>query len=326
MESISAVIWTFSVSLIMFCINSKKTIICGTSYEQIIGLLENRKAFQIKRPGEKWSTNFKETCLISPFRILEFFILTAVGGTAAFSSENKNNGILCIIIFQLAILLIFIYVLWNTIKMEGVEKEIQRYIQDNFCIWEKLLKDGVESNWEKLILKDSFEQAAYTAEEWDTLTCWLNTIDEKIQERLHEKNIYEIIIYQKVISSILVNDERFSRRWNFILKDILSSDKKMRIDKMKALTYFLVEHSDEYDEKYLYEFLKKSETVGADMYIWAAAYNYARSRDVNEEWRRIYFRDIYEAVAVKYNFSRNEVEKQLNDEIDEVIKYREIAV
>ena len=51
-----------------------------------------------------------------------------------------------------------------------------------------------------------------------------------------------------------------------------------------------------------------------------------RSRELNEDWRQIYFRNIYELVAVKYGYSQYEVEKQLQDEIDEVIKYRKIVV
>lgn len=332
MESISAVIWTFSVSLIMFCINSKRTTICGTSYEQLIILLEGKYGFLRKKSTRCTSILVEENYWISPFKILEVLILVSIVGTAFFSSQESNCGILFIILIQIVILLIFIGTLWNMIRMDGVEKEIQKYIQKNFHVWENLLKDHVQSNWERLIIKDSFEQAAYTAEERDTLFCWVHTIEKVIYENMNRNDNYEIVMYQKVFRTILVNDDRFSKRWNFVLADILNSADDRRINKMKALTYLLAEHTEEYGEKYLYEFLKTIESIritynyDKDMYIWAAAYNYARSRELNEDWRRIYFRNIYELVAIKYGYSQYEVEKQLQDEIDEVIKYRKIVV
>ena len=331
MESISAVIWTFSVSLIMFCINSKRTTICGTSYEQLIILLEGKYGFLRKNGTRRTGISAYENYWISPFKILEVLILVSIVGTAFFSSQGNDCGMLFIILIQIVILLIFIGVLWNMIRLDGVEKGIQKYIQKNFHVWENLLKDRVQSNWERLIIKDSFEQAAYTAEERNTLFCWVHTIENVIHKNMNQNDNYEIVMYQKVFRSILINDDRFSKRWNFVLTDILDSADDERINKMKALTYMLAEHTEKYDEKYLYKFLKIIEDIelpynrDKDMYIWAAAYNYARSREVNEDWRRIYFRNIFELVAVKYGYSQYEVEERLRDKIDEVIKYRKIA-
>ena len=126
MESISAVIWTFSVSLIMFCINSKRTTICGTSYEQLIILLEGKYGFLRKKSTRCTSISTEENYWISPFKILEVLILVSIVGTAFFSSQESNCGISFIILIQIVILLIFIGILWNMIRMDGVEKGIQK--------------------------------------------------------------------------------------------------------------------------------------------------------------------------------------------------------
>ncbi|WP_455722019.1 hypothetical protein [Agathobacter sp.] len=94
MESISAVIWTFSVSLIMFCLNSKKNIICGTSYERILTLLEEKYAFLKRYPNENVVHMWRRRIFsFSAFRFIELFILMAIGGTAICSYTKQYAAV-----------------------------------------------------------------------------------------------------------------------------------------------------------------------------------------------------------------------------------------
>ena len=327
MESISAVIWTFSVSLIMFCLNSKKNIICGTSYERILTFLEEKYVFLKRKQKEsfrhKWCRRFFS---LSAFRIIELFILMAIGGTAICSYTKQYAAVTRIILAQILALIIFVCMLWHTIRMDSVEKTIKKYIEKNFKLVNGTRTDCIQSNWDSLIVKDSFEQADYIAEERQALSCWLHTVEKIIQSKCAGNDNFIIAMYQTIYSTVLLKDEKFPKRWRFLLENILSSADDIRLDKMKALTYLLVENVDIYDETYLYEFLQKCYKENNDMYIWAAAYNIARSKDANEIWRRIYFRNICEKVANKNGCPKDMIDELLKDEIIEIEAYRKIKV
>ena len=74
----------------MFCINSKRTTICGTSYEQLIILLEGKYGFLRKKSTRCTSISTEENYWISPFKILEVLILVSIVVTAFFSSQEND--------------------------------------------------------------------------------------------------------------------------------------------------------------------------------------------------------------------------------------------
>ena len=340
MESISIVIWTFTVSFITFYFNNNKSMICGISYEQVFIILEEKCCFLKRKQQESNLYKIIRRLLsTSLFRILILQIIVVLGGTAFCNYTKDYVGMFIIVVYQIILLNIFIVALLHIMRANRIEKEIQRRINEKFIVYNIVTRDLICSNWGKLIVKDSFEKAHYTADELHTLNCWLYAIEEKISMKFEKERDFEVKMYQVIYKTILVNDERFQNRWDFILNSVFNKGHNRLVEKMKAITFLLLENADTYDEKYLYKFLEKcnilvekmnmaskEERREADMYVWAAAYNYYRCRETNEEWRRIFYREIYERVANAYNYQKNEVEKQLGNEITMVERYHKIII
>ena len=200
MTTISIAIWTFTVSLISFCLNSKRSFLCGTSYDRLF---------------EMWERKNRVLCILLRMRINVINILTLsaiilIFFTAYYSVIDCDGGILTVIIIQLIVMVLFLSILTNIVNALSTEKMVKNYIKCNFdiCYDENI----IYTTWNKLLIVESLEQAKYIGEEKRILNSWFDIIDNVIMNKLGKREDFMIAIYREILKAILIKDGKFDDR------------------------------------------------------------------------------------------------------------------
>lgn len=242
MTTISIAIWTFTVSLISFCLNSKRSFLCGTSYDRLF---------------EMWERKNRVLCILLRMRINVINILTLsaiilIFFTAYYSVIDCDGGILTVIIIQLIVMVLFLSILTNIVNALSTEKMVKNYIKCNFdiCYDENI----IYTTWNKLLIVESLEQAKYIGEEKRILNSWFDIIDNVIMNKLGKREDFMIAIYREILKAILIKDGKFDDRWKYIYENFINRNDRLKVAKIKAVIVFIIDNANRFEESILNDF------------------------------------------------------------------------
>lgn len=327
MTTISIAIWIFTVSLISFCLNSKRSFLCGTSYDRLF---------------EMWERKNRVLCILLRMRINVINILTLsaiilIFFTAYYSVIDCDGGILTVIIIQLIVMVLFLSILTNIVNALSTEKMVKNYIKCNFdiCYDENI----IYTTWNKLLIVESLEQAKYIGEEKRILNSWFDIIDNVIMNKLGKREDFMIAIYREILKAILLKDGKFDDRWKYIYENFINRNDRLKVAKIKAVIVFIIDNANRFEENILNDFLEfvyeKQQMreyeenrfeFEQDIRIFAYSYNCALANVYGQRWRSgLYFINSRK-IAYANNWELKNLEYMLTSEIEKAVHFTNIKV
>ena len=330
MTTISIAIWTFTVSLISFCLNSKRSFLCGTSYDRLF---------------EMWERKNRVLCILLRMRINVINILTLsaiilIFFTAYYSVIDCDGGILTVIIIQLIVMVLFLSILTNIVNALSTEKMVKNYIKCNFdiCYDENI----IYTTWNKLLIFESLEQAKYIGEEKRILNSWFDIIDNVIMNKLGKREDFMIAIYREILKAILIKDGKFDDRWKYIYENFINRSDRLKVAKIKAVIVFIIDNANRFEESILNDFLefvyekqqmreceeneKNRFEFEQGIRIFAYSYNCALANVYGQRWRSgLYFINSRK-IAYANNWELKNLEYMLTSEIKNAVHFTNIKV
>lgn len=330
MTTISIAIWTFTVSLISFCLNSKRSFLCGTSYDRLF---------------EMWERKNRVLCILLRMRINVINILTLsaiilIFFTAYYSVIDCDGGILTVIIIRLIVMVLFLSILTNIVNALSTEKMVKNYIKCNFdiCYDENI----IYTTWNKLLIVESLEQAKYIGEEKRILNSWFDIIDNVIMNKLGKREDFMIAIYREILKAILIKDGKFDDRWKYIYENFINRNDRLKVAKIKAVIVFIIDNANRFEESILNDFLefvyekqqmreceeneKNRFEFEQGIRIFAYSYNCALANVYGQRWRSgLYFINSRK-IAYANNWELKNLEYMLTLEIKNAMNFTNIKV